>query len=418
MIFKAQKALLQSVVDPLSKILTNNGPDDPSRFLGLKSGNDSVTIYAARQDIAGKVVIDKASGILTTGDVAALAMDPVICALLAKLGRSVDITSKLVPMKTEAKKETKKEDGEEVEDAGPKLVPVGSLHFTVPSLNKTPETWKVPCVEAPVEPTIDTSGTDRVTVSSEELAKYIKQVGVAVGKDTGNTAFRNVMLRVSGSDFELVTLAQAKLARTKAAHLGSSGDFSFIAPYETMALAAGVLDPERNVEIIFNKGANSTVVFSQSISYGDNEVGSLVLRVRCSQDPFAKFEKTLDALDFKTVLKFKREAAAEVLGRVATIRDSVRMDVVVDAAENEVHLNKTDTAGRGCENMSFPLTSITGEPVAFEFSTETIKDFVACAEDDEIEWHFAGPKSLSLMVLSNNLRAYCQPFGPVGGAKK
>jgi hypothetical protein len=278
----------------------------------------------------------------------------------------------------------------------------------MPSLTKKPETWPFPCIQD-TDSEIDQSGQDRMIVSGAEFSKFVKQVGLAVGKDAGNPSYRNVMIRTDGQGYEVIGVSVAQLAWAKGSLAQPLGDgrsgFTIIAPYEKVAAVARLLSAEHDVEIILNKTSPSTVVFSQQIDYGGKQIGRALYRVGTADDPFAKFEKKVGTLSWKSSCKINSRQFKMMAERLECDTENTRSKIALDPKTNELGVAKN-----GICDPDTPVSDAAGESIQTEVSSFHLRVSLENAETEQVTIKFSGQNSLIALELSPSLTAYLAPF--------
>jgi len=413
-LFQTQKNLLTEAVRwPAGGLLKASSPTDPSQYLVVKTAGKKLEVVLTSQEISIKVVIDKAGDLLKVDSDGTFVLKGDV--LKEILARSTVMDMVNIDFdKTAA--------GETVKGAKPEDAPVVLLGNWVLSWNNSlngKEEWAIPVVDTasidvPTNPAIDLKGKNRLTVNAGEFAKHIRQVGIAVGKDLGDTKFRNVMVRTSKNAnmtlYEVAATNKYQLAIVKAEAASASDDFSMNIPYSAAFLASRLLNPEQNVEIIYNEGSPGTAVFSQDIVYGgDTVVGAVYFRITCSNEAFAKFEKGIKSLSYRNVCKMKTQQIKPLCNKLEIFQPA-KTEVVLDTKQKALFFSKKE-AGRGAsKGLALPITDIEGDDFDFDISSQFLTQAVNNAETDEIIWKFSGKQSLTCMILSPNLTVYFPPM--------
>lgn len=415
-LFQTQKNLLAEAIRlPSGGLEKSNSPSDPAQYLVMRTSGKSLEVILSTKEVSIRVRIDKAGDLLKINSEGTFVVKGDV--LKEILLRSIVRDTVSVDFEKSA--------GETIKGASPEDAPVSLLGNMVMSWSNDvdgKEVWTIPVVDTasidvPTNPNIDLKGTDRLTVQAGQFAKHIRQVGIAVGKDTGDSKYRNLLIRTNGKLYETVGATLFQLAIVKAEAESASGTFSMLMPYSHAFLATKLLNPERDVEIIYNKGTPGTVVFCQDVVYGGGIIGTAAFRINCASDPFIKFEKVVSSLSFCNSVKMKTQQIRAICNKLDII-NLARTEVVLDKKKNALMFSKKE-AGRGAsKGLGVPVTDIDrdidgdikGDDFAFEVSSAYLSQAVNNAELDEIVWKFSGKTSLTFMKLSDNMVTYFSPM--------
>lgn len=403
MLFQTQKNLFQEAVTRISGALEKgSNPQDPSQYITIKVGNKSVSTIFSGQEIAARLVIDKdkLGGLLTIGEEGIYVIQGhILNQILLRTAVNNNITV----------------DFEKAKNAESDRPTNGNIKITMPSsTGNEAEEWLIPTMDTnsmdiPTNPSIENKGTERLTVKASDLVKHIRQVGMAVGSDGGDATYRNVMFRTGDKVYEMVGTNMNQLALARNLFIKSSGNFIMTIPHSQVLRISGMLNQELDVEIIYNTGNPGTAVFRQDIVYGDNVIGAVEYRVTCSNEPFAKFDKLINALSFRNTCKMKTQQIRPICSKLDIIQPP-RTEVILSAKKQTLSFSKKEGGKGATKGQSVPLTDIQGDDFEFVISSAHLSLAVSNAESDEIEWKFSGKTSLSCMVLSENLTTYFSPF--------
>jgi hypothetical protein len=411
-LFQTQKNLLTEVVRwPAGGLVKSANPADPSQYLAVKTNGKNLQIVLTSQEISVKVVIDKAGDLLKVHTDGTFVLKGDI--LKEILQRSAGDVSDVVNIDFDESSA-----GEMLKGETPEHAPVALLGNAIMSWSNNllgKEEWAIPVIDTnsidvPTNPTFDLKGADRLIVKAGDFAKYIRQVGIAVGKDLGDAKYRNVMIRTSKMLYEIVATNQIMLAVVKSQANSDAGSFLMTIPYSQAFLASRLLNPELNVEIIYNKGNPGTAVLTQEVVYGEQVIGTVYFRITCSNEPFAKFDKTINDLSFRNSCKMKTQRILPVCTKL-DIFQPARTAVILDKKQSALIFSKKE-AGRGAsKGLVVEIYDIKGDNFDFDVSSMFLTQSVNNAEADEILWQFSGKEALSRMDLSPSLTAYFPLMG-------
>jgi hypothetical protein len=412
MLFQIQKNLLAEVIKITAGALVKGGdPTDPAQYLAIQNKDKKLQISFTSPELVIKVILDKADDFLKLDQQG----------LHFVQGEIVnDLLQRTMVMDKITVDFGKGAAGESLKGEDPSQQPLqvaGNLILSFPNSVTNNEEWTIPCIDQVAinisgDPAIDLTGTEKLTVKSKEFSAFVKQVGMAVGKDSGDAKYRNVMIRTNkspGQVYDIIGNSMVQLAWAKSTAESVSGQFAMTIPYQDVLTASRLLNPELNVEIIYNKGTPGTAVFVQDVVYGDKPVGKAYFRVTCSSEKFTNFEKVINSLSFSNSCKIKSQQIKPVCNQLDILKPA-RTQVVLDPKKSALIFSKSE-AGRGLgKGIGVPATDIQGDKFEIEVSSRHLTLAVFNAEADEIEWKFSGPRSLSSMVLSPNLVTYFQPY--------
>ena len=413
MIFRTQTTLFTNMLDRMrSALVKSDQANETGQYVLIKTEKGKLYLAVKHQDVVMKVSIDNApADLLEVGQNGEFAVDG---SELHYMFSHFDVPDKFhvdfVP--TEDKKEEQKAPA--ANDAAieaQEIRQLGVLNFNMPTRTKKKncEVWPFPVAEVMIKPKIDSKGSNRLTVPVGEFGKFVKQAELAVGKDSGNATFRNVMIRKGGNSYEVVTANPNMLAWIKSDGLVSSSgnDFRFIVLWEQASRVSNMLLPDQNVDI-FTDG--ESVIFCQELLYGGEkaQIGKVEIKISCARDPFAKFEQTIAKLDFKYECKLKREHLRSVCSRLERKANIPRTIAVFSPADEEMSFSKKSVV----KNASVGVADIKGDGLEIILSSQYLKSCVDNAEADDITIRFSGIRSLGSMILSPQLTAYFNPFGP------
>jgi len=391
--FQTQKNLFGIAVNIASGALgKTSDTSDPSQYLVIALKKNSFEILSSSQELIIKVTIDQAGNLYKSDEEKTYVVGGAVLRALMEKSCVTDT------MEVKA-----------VEEEGS-----GSLNFSWRGPVEKEE-WSIPWVNLEglniaLNPAINIAGQDKLIVKSEEFQKFVNAVGVAVGKDSGDANYRNIMIRSNSSLYEVVATSVVQLAWAKGIPMSTVGEFAATVPYIHVASLSKLLNTDIETEIIYNKGKSATLVFRQDVIYGDRKIGEVLFRVTCSDDPFAKFEKVVKMLDYKSSCKVRTKQMQDVCGKLDVLQ-IVRTHVVLDTKKKALIFAKKDSGKGAGKGIAVPLVDVSGDDIELCVSGLHLSKAVNHALGDEIEWKFSGQKSLTCMVLAPNIAVYFPPFG-------
>lgn len=405
LLFKVQKSLFTDAVRRIQPALVKTkNPADIGQYLVLKldSKKSLLTMIVNDQEVTVRITIDKAGDLLKiSGDGVFVLRGETLYELLNRSNILDEITFNF-----EAKKDVLKPD----DPSQPPISLLGNIDILFPG----DEVWSIPVVDTatisvPVNPTIESKGDDHFKVNAQEFGKYITQVAMAVGPDNLDARFRNVLIRTVGNRFEIVSTTGTNMAWARALCKEMSGEFSMTIPHKQTMLISKIASPELDLVLLHTKGTPGSSVCSQEFLYGEKEIGTLQVKATCSPEPFAKFEKHIKSLSFVSSLKIKTQQLKPVCARM-DLFSNPRTTVVIDSKKSTMSFSKIEDGRAKVKNITIPFSDLQGEPVNLEISSRYMLLAVTNAEAETIEWKFTGNKSLTCMILSDNLETYFSPF--------
>lgn len=408
MLFQTQKRLLTERVEramPAVKKATD--PTDPAQYVTFQSDGKSLTQTNVRNDIAVKQVIDNAGDDLKLNGTWAYAFaGEILYEILTKSNVLDKISATFEP------------GADTIKSQAPDKQPVnllGNFAINFPGEEK----WEIPVVDfnsvsIPTNPQIDLNGANKMKVPLNEFSQFLAKVGLSVGKDGGNANYRQVMIRSKGAQYEIITATPGTLALAKAKARSSSGDFSMTIPYEHVLTATKILDPDQDIEIIHNPGSPGTAVFCQDIKYSDRTIGKIYVRLTCSNDPFAKFEKMVNSLSFVNSVTLKTQQLRPICSRLEILKGA-RTELVIDTAKKSLVFAKKEAGRAKVSNMKLDFVNVTGGDFSISITSRILAECVGNAELEELEWRFSGKSSLSHVRIVHRtdgatLDCYFPPF--------
>lgn len=412
LLFQIQKNLFTKAVSKVAASLTKTqNPADPSQYIVMKAdqGQSSISLTVVNQGVVTRTVIDAA------GDLLKIKADGVFVIQGDVLNEILSRTTISEMVNVDFEKST---GNEVIKNPDPNEQPLalsGHLNFSWNNAVTDKEEWLVPCIDSaslniPTNAKIDVTADGRMFVNAAEFGRYVRQVGIAVGKDSGDASYRNVLIRTDGQILELVSAMITQLAWATTPNVRrASGKFSMTIPYVELMLACSMLDPESDVEIIYNNTTPPTAVFAQDLVYSDRAVGKTQLRLTCSMDKFVNFEKTIKALDFRNSCKVKTQQFRPITSRLDIVRPA-RTTLTVDASKNSMTFAKQEAGRVFAKGLGIPISDGEGDPLKLEVSSRNLLLAANAAEGDDIEIKFSGEASLYCMILSENMKCYFAPF--------
>jgi len=405
MLFKIHKNLFTEIVSRIAPaFVKTTNPQDIGQYLVLKldKKKNLLTAIVNRQEVTVKIEIDGDGDLLTIEEdgVFVINGEP----LYELLSRSTVIDQ--IVINFDAKKDVIK-----AQDPSQTAISLlGSMEVLFPG----GESWSFPVLDlasipVPTNPTIELKGDDHFKVNAQEFSKFILQVGMAVGKDNLDARFRNVLIRTTGNRYEIIATTGIHLAWVRALCKEMSGEFSMTIPHEQTMLVTNVSSPELDLTIVHHKGTPGSCVCHQEFLYGERSLGKIMIKTTCSPEPFAKFDKMIKNLDFISSLKLKTQQFKPICSRMDIFTDP-RTTVAVDTKKGTLVFSKVEDGKVRAKGITIPFSAVSGEPINLLVSSRHLLLAVSNAEADEIEWKFSGQKSLTCMILSDNLMTYFAPF--------
>jgi len=413
MFLEANKYAFKKAVEAVSPLLPRGGddssnPTDPAKFLNVRLADGKLTIDVVRQDMTAAVAIEDKSLFKypPESEGKSVAFDARIWSLLDKHDID-DLFTIEWPENPPAE-----EKGEE-EGVKP-LKALGLFTWIMPSRTNKKEHWKVHGWECASKNPSFEKGTDRTSIEANKFAEFAGQVAFMAGDDSGNIKYKNILIRIGAKDIEFVAMNPFGLGRILRHQNGSSGEFSLVIPGVNFPeICASMPNKEKDVDIscLMNDKIGSAV-FSQPFELSGKAVGKTMVKVSCAPEPFSKFEKTIGMLSFKDKIKFNREQAREVLGRVSVFADKDNPHVVVeiDPVESSLNLHKNERKGSGLLG-GIPLSLCQSEALSVIFPVRILDECLKHADSDDIELDFSGLQTLSKFTLGQDYFGYIQPRG-------
>lgn len=393
---KIQRNLMyEAVKRAAGAIVVTDDPADYGQYLSIKYTPETINLTVTRHDVVSRIIIDKADSSILEADSPG--------SFSVRGDRLLEALNGFKTSSTMSVK-LKKTDVADSDETSVKA------EFRMPGIKKD-DVFSMVCADIDIVPNIDERGTDRVTVNGSKFIKYAKAIGISVGKATHNPGFSNVSLSVEGNDFKMIGIndihiTKAKFLRSDAA----SSDFQMIIPYEMILTAIKVLDPNQDIEIIYNSSAPRTVVFNQDFVHAGGIIGKFSFRVSCAMEKFVNFEKTLSKLDFPYVAKINTQRLKSAVNAIANnFIDDAKTTVKFDS-DSMLELSKTSATDEASTNVDF--ISATGGALELKVSSRHLKLALDCCEEDATEIYFSGERTLVMVKCTSDdtLKTYFKPF--------
>lgn len=415
--FTVQKRLFTEMLQRgFPALVKGTSPSDSGQYTVLSSNGRSLTQITARNELIFKQVIDRAEAEeLSASGTWTHVVDGRRLKDVFSMSNAIDkISVEFEPSAVETP----------AKSAAPNQRPVSHLGNLVIRFPED-ETWDQPVVDAEsiglsVNPRIEAGGKHKLVVRAAELAKFVAQVGMSVGKDGGNTSYRNALIRSKGGRYEVVaaTPQHLTLAKAKVGEGGASGDFSATVVYGHLSDAVKMLNPDQDVEVIHNAGTPGTLVLCQTVEYGDRTIGNVQISITCTSEPFAKFEKLVSSLDCPNSVRFNAQKMRQVCGQLG-IQDDPHNQISINAEKRVMTIK--NSCSRGKAKLSVPLSEIKGGDFEAIISNNLMAMSMGNSELEDVEWRFSGKTTLSHMRLVRRtdeqgdevaiLDTYFPPFG-------
>lgn len=410
MIFQIQKNLFAESVRRVAGVLVQgqNNSAEPGQYIVVKTEGKTLSTCVAAQHIVAKTVIDRYPDIKINENGSYTITGSMLQKHMSSNNVADIMTAEFKPAEVDATP-AESEAAEDGEEPVSRVVQKGGFVLLLPSKTKTKERYKIPVVSLDINPTIDTTGENRFVVSAGELAKYVKRIGLAYSKDSGNPIFRNCLIRIAGNELEVAVINEQQLAWAKNIPCRNSGkDFSMTVPYEELSSIAGMLVADQDVEVIFNNKSNpATAVFVQDVIYGDKTVGQTLIKVTCAREAFQSFEKTVGKLSF--VAEFSANAAGlrEHANKLENLKDTPRTSV---SFKNGIMTFSKNEADGEISDLEMEFSTVNGAPFDFAMSSRILKQIADGSEEEDIRFSLSGKTSLVKCELGSNLTTYFLPF--------
>lgn len=413
--FKAQRSLLAQFADRLDGVLQNsNSPNDKGHLLALKTSGTTLSGTVVRDDLLANVSVDAASlndkdllNVLRDGSYA-ISGDQFIQAI-KKTSVDGPVTVEFEDSQEGFVNDEDQED-EDQEDEEDELKAVGALRVEMPGLNKSREEFWFQCVELSVPSKVDADEDSYMTLPAKDYTKYVKQVGVAAGKNNQNIDRSHMLNRTDEKDsdvLELVTYDGHRLAWAKIA--GAKGTkVTGITPYELTASVTKLLNPEADVALYRTKGPEGLVV-AQEVEYGDTVIGRAVYRMYSMSTSFISFEQVIRSTDFRFSCKTKAQYLKHVVKRLSVI-DLARTEAVFSPEDEKIIFSKASAKTR-TKGVELPIFDAKGEMLELAVSSRFLEKIVDLCESEDVLFEFSGRKSLIRVVVSPSVNLFIQPFG-------
>jgi len=358
-----------------------------SKYMGVQINKGELILYVNRDEIVGKVTLDeKAVG------------DKGLFSIVKDGSILVDGESNIQAI---------------VEDASNDLIHVafirgktdnakeGTVEYTYPSGEKI----GLQSVEENANIKIEPKDSNGIFLG-RELAKFSKFASDYAGASGGHPAHANLLFNCKSG---LVTFAG-----TDGKQFGIAGfkpekpiaeDFSVVVPHVLFTSVCKLLNPEEDVSVEIK---DDYVIFSQSVVFATTAVGQVCFKVVTSKEKFVNYERTLNHLDFKTIIKSKTAMMARAFERLSVIK-SQGCKMKVDIGRKVILFAKREAAGFA-DNIKVDLTEATGGDIEINVSNQEFTDTVAKSSSDDFEMKFSSADGIGLIQLDDCRQVYFTPY--------
>lgn len=257
-------------------------------------------------------------------------------------------------------------------------------------------------------------GEIKAVISGKDLQNYAKFVGAYGGKVSASTRWSDALVRLhkdeNGKDqMQFVTTNGQQIGIAMFSPVASHGEFKSVITADALQDVSKYINPELDVAVHVKAGTPSTLSFVQRLTYGNGEVGSIIVRVPTSADKFYNFEGPTSRLNTATTIKLKAQALKNACDMLDVI-DRVKTKTNVDVAAKQVSFHKEGEEGV-IDDLSMSLVSASGNPIELDLSSRHLCMMADQAkESDEVTIHLSGRTSMALTILDDNRRVYFAPF--------
>jgi len=383
--FSIQRPLYARCISAIDGLISSK--HKTSKYMGIQSSKGELILYVNRDEIVGKVTLDEKAvgdkGLFSIGKEGSILVDGEsnIQAIVQDTSSDL-IQAAFVRGKTDNIKE-------------------GTIEYTYPSGEKI----GLQSVEENANIKVELKDSNGVFLG-RELAKFSKFAADYAGAIGGHPAHANLLFKCKNG---LVTFAgtdgrQFGIANFKP-EKAVAEDFSVTVPHVLFTSICKLLNPEEDVSVEIK---DDYVIFSQSIVFATTKVGQVDFRVVTSKEKFVNYERTLNHLDFKTIIKAKTAMMARAFERLSVIK-SQGCKMKVDVGRKVVLFAKREATGFA-DNIKVDLTEATGGDIEINVSNQEFTDTVAESSSDDFEMKFSSASGIGLIQLDDCRLVYFTPY--------
>jgi DNA polymerase III sliding clamp (beta) subunit (PCNA family) len=397
--FEAKRSPLAQVVSTLSHAMVpSKNPSDTGGYIRVELDKAGINLSVSRHDLFVKVAIDKdaveKSIITPKREGMAVLEGSVMSAFLNRL--------KEPEVEAEFKKAPASEKSED-EESGP--VEVGRLAWSYRG-SKGKRSSTFPCIELAISEPDLFSIPVKATIYGKDFASMVRLVGVATGDASENDKYTCALVRTGEQKVEMITANGQQLGWAK--YDGEvSAPMECVVPYSLLQTASKMLNPNGKIKVTSTDESPARIVLTQDVTWADNVIGRIAIRLNTTGEDFFKFEDKLGRLDFKTGCSFKTQQAKDAIDLI-DILDRARTTLVFNPEEKLIEFMKVDTHGEVSSEL--PIDKAKGGKMQIDVSSKHLKVAIDNTPDEEMEVSFSGPRSMAMIRVSSNMSMYFMPY--------
>lgn len=388
--FTIQKNLLnEAIALAAANLKKSNNPDDSAQYLNLSTMDDKLEISFCTEEFGTKVVLDKANDFLKIhckqncliqGSTVLEVLNKAV--VLDDIEVTFENATGVVPNQ---------------DPSAPQIPQVGIIKFTWAANIGGQEEWEFPCVGIKI-PSIVYEGDGIVLdVLTKEFSKSLKQIGSAVGRDTGDARYKNIVLKTNKDGYEMVSASETVMAISKQKHISCSGDFSATILYAHLNVIKS-FDEESSLSIKYlssdSPNNSGRIVMTQNMMYGDKNVGTLLAKISCQPIPFVKYEKVLKAFSSGRSCKVMLQQLQQTTNKLLILKGKVTFKF--DVNRNAIVASQEEAGKAKVKGLAIPASNMNGDDFECQVSNNHL-NIMASATGDEAEFKF-GDSSFCLVT--------------------
>lgn len=402
-------AMLIKAIEPAIKPTSRTG-----KYETIKVESDSVSVSVIREDLIARATVESKK-----------VADPQLLNLIGpgfvvvNGGANSQFVLKshsqaAISAKFEAKKATKVAAKTDDSDTDEVLEEIGVFSYRL--VGATNKKWKLglQCVNLPECDVAVDLGDKKAEISGPDLQKYAKFVGAYGGKGTMSTNWSNALLSMKGDTVEFVTTNGQQIGVARFRPTQSGSNFEAIISCDAFAEAVKMMSDESPVSIYVKSGSPAFVSFVQRLTFGNGDVGSLVVRVPTSADKFHNFRGPIEKLLFKSIIKAKTQQLRNICDMLDCIGSRVKTKAVLDIAKMQVAFFKQGEEGfieAEEEGLALPLIDGSkGDNVELDLSSRHLRLMADQTEKEDLMVEFSGKTTMGRATLDDNRMVYFIPF--------
>jgi DNA polymerase-3 subunit beta len=229
----------------------------------------------------------------------------------------------------------------------------------------------------------DLGKQERITLSSDMLAKMIKRSVYSVAKDDTRPVLSGVLWELSSSELGMVGTDGHRLARmTITGDFGVKTDIGVIIPPKALNQMVRLMSEGQEVGIAIDK------------AFVGFFVGDTIVYTRRIEGTFPNYKQVIPKSNTNSLV-VDRTGFMSAIRRVALLADSKTHKIKMHLAKGTVKLTaSTPDLGEAEEEVS---AEYTGEDMVIGYNASYVLDVLKSAESDQVKFELGSPVGASIL---------------------